>query len=77
MSENILTQISTDPYMHMMFGQGLRGGISLVANQYGKANNPQVERYNPKLPTSHIQYVDCNNMYGNAMCEYLPTGGFE
>ena len=49
----------------------------MVANQYGKANNPQVEGYDPNLPQSYIQYVDCNNLYGKAMMSYLPTGGFK
>ena len=70
-------EIPLDPDMHMMFDKGLRGGISMVANQYARANNENLSDYNPKLPTSHIQYVDCNNLYGKAMSEYLPTGGFE
>ena len=29
-----------------------------------------------KRPTSHILYLDANNLYGWAMSQYLPTGGF-
>ena len=43
----------------------------------GRANNKDLPSYNENLPTSHIQYVDCNNLYGKAMCQYLPTGGFK
>ena len=70
-------EIPLDPDMHKMFDRGLRGGISMVANQYGRANNDALPDYSEELPTSHIQYVDCNNLYGKAMCKYLPTGGFE
>ena len=61
----------------MMFDRGLRGGISMVANQYGPANNKGLPGYNENLATSDIQYVDCDNLYGKSMCHYLPTGGFE
>ena len=67
-------EIPTDPDMHMMFDRGLRGGVSMVANQYGRANNKDLPGYNENLPTSHIPYVDCNNLYGKAMWQYLPTG---
>ena len=63
--------------MHIMLDQGLRGGISMVANQFAHGNNKDLPDYDKNLPTSHIQYVDCNNLYGKAMCENLPTGGFE
>ena len=42
------------------------------------ANNPEMGKlYNPKLPLNTILYVDANNLYGWAMSQYLPTGGFE
>jgi hypothetical protein len=70
-------EIPLDPDMHIMFDRGMRGGISIVTNQYAKANNPDVSDFDEDLPLSHIIYVDCNNLYGVAMCKYLPTGGFE
>ena len=36
----------------------------MVANLFSKANNPEVEGYDPQKPTSYIQLVDCNNQYG-------------
>ena len=27
-------------------------------------------------PSKYIMYLDANNLYGWAMCQYLPTGGF-
>ena len=62
--------------MHHFFDKGLRGGISMVANQYARANHADLPDYDEDLPKSHIQYVDCNNLYGNAMCKHLPTGEF-
>ena len=49
----------------------------MVANPYAKANNPQIQGYDPQKPTSYIQLLDCNNQYGMAMRDYLPTHGFE
>ncbi len=73
----VVLTIPTDPDMHHFFDKGLRGGISMVANQFGRANHAGVTDYDEDLPTSHIQYVDCNNLYGKAMMAYLPTGDFE
>ena len=35
-----------------------------------------IEGYDPEKPTSHILYLDANNLYGWAMSQYLLTGGF-
>ena len=32
--------------------------------------------YNPDEPNKYIMYLDANNLYGWAMSQYLPTGGF-
>ena len=32
--------------------------------------------YNPREPTRYLQYLDANNLYGWAMSQPLPTGGF-
>ena len=42
------------------------------------ADNPQMGKlYDPSKPLNTILYVDANNLYGWAMSQYLPTGGFE
>ena len=33
--------------------------------------------YNENKEDSYIYQVDCNNLYGWSMCQYLPTDGFE
>ena len=50
--------------------------ISYIANRYGKANNKYMKDYNKKKPSKYIMYLDANNLYGWAMSQYLPTGGF-
>ena len=57
--------------------KGMRGGISYIANRYGKANNKYMREYNKKAPSKYIMYLDANNLYGWAMSEYLPTGAFK
>ena len=32
--------------------------------------------YDPNLPTRYLQYLDANNLYGWAMSQPLPMGGF-
>ena len=67
-------ELSTDPDMNIFFDQGLIGGISLISNQYARANNPGLgEHFDITKPLSYIFMVDCNNQYGWAMSQYLPT----
>ena len=57
--------------------KGLRGRISYIAKRYAKANNKYINDYGPKKPSTFISYLDMNNLYGWAMSEYLPYGGFK
>ena len=38
-------EIPTDADMHIMFDQGMRGGISMVANQFAHRNNKDLPDY--------------------------------
>ena len=49
----------------------------MVSHRHATANNPQMQNYNPEQPTSFLQYLDSNNLYGWAMSEPMPTGGFQ
>ena len=36
-----------------------------------------MKNYDEKAPSKYIMYLDANNLYGWAMSQYLPTGGFK
>ena len=74
---NIELELISDVDMFQFIEKGMRGGISYIANRYGKANNKYMKNYNPEETTKYIMYLDANNLYGWAMSQYLPTGGFK
>ena len=69
-------ELLTDYDQHLFIEKGMRGGISMASKRHARANNPLVERYDPRQPSSHILYLDANNLYDWAMSQYLPTSGF-
>ena len=74
---NIELEQITEPDMYLFIEKGLRGGISMVSHRHAQANNSYMENYNNEEPTSFIQYLDANNLYGWAMSQPMPTGGFQ
>ena len=74
---DIKLELMTDIDMFQFIEKGMRGGISYIANRYGKSNNKYMKTYDEKAPSKYIMYLDANNLYGWAMSQYLPTGGFK
>ena len=63
--------------MLLMFERGIRGGITQSVHRWAEANNPYMgSEYDPSRPTRYLQYLDAINLYGWAMSQPLPTGGF-
>ena len=75
---DIELELLNDPNMLLMFEKGIRGGISIISNRYGEANNKYMRKgYNKNKPSKYLMYLDANNLYGCAMSEKLPTHGFK
>ena len=70
-------ELLLDPDMLLMFECGIRGGITQSVHRWAAANNPYMDEYDSSRPTKYLQYLDANNLYGWAMSQPLPTGGFE
>ena len=71
-------ELLSDPNMLLMFEKGIRGGISIISNRYGEANNKYMGRgFNKNKPSKYLMYLDENNLYGCGMSEKLSTHGFK
>ena len=70
-------ELLSDPDMLLMVEKGIRGGISIISNRYGEANNKYMKCFNKNKLTTFLMYLDANNLYGCAMSEMLPTHGFK
>ena len=66
-----------DQDMLLMMEKGVFGGVSMISTRYGKANNKYMQGHDPSKPSTYIQYLDANNLYGWAMSKPLPTHGFK
>ena len=74
----IRLELSLDPDMLLMFERGIRGGIIQSVHRWAKANNPYMgSKFNSNEKVNYLQYLDANNLYGWAMSQPLPTGGFK
>ncbi|XP_050523883.1 uncharacterized protein LOC126895735 [Daktulosphaira vitifoliae] len=69
-------ELLNDYDMLLMVEQGIRGRLVQAVKHYAKANNPKTPGYDPTKPNSWIVYQDCNNLYGWAMSQPMPYGGF-
>ena len=70
-------ELITDVDMLLMVEKGIRGGICHVIHRYVKANNKYMKDYNKDEEESFLEYLDENNLYGEAVSEPLPVDGFD
>ncbi|PKC74520.1 hypothetical protein RhiirA1_449870 [Rhizophagus irregularis] len=66
----------TDMEMHDFAEKARRGGITMACRRYFRANNPKCKNFYMRSPKTWLSYVDANNLYGWAMSQYLPIGGY-
>ena len=60
-----------------MVEEGIRGEMCHAVHRYAKTDNKYMKNYDEKEESSFLQYLDANNLYGWAMEQNLPVGGFE
>ena len=70
-------ELLTDTDMLLMVQKGIRGGICQAIHKYAKANNKYMKNYDKNTTSSHLIYLDANNLYGWAMSQKLPVNDFE
>ena len=74
----VVLELLSDPNMLLMFERCIRGGISMISNRYGKANNKYMKGgFDKNKLLKFLMYLDANNLYGFAMSMKLPTHGFK
>lgn len=73
----IQLELLTDVDQFQLIEKGMRGGISYIAHRYGEANNKYMPKYDETKQFKYEMYLDANNLYGWAMSQYLPIGGFK
>jgi hypothetical protein len=73
----VTLELITDYDMLKMIESGIRRGITQCSKRHAKANNPLISDYDAEKQTSHIAYLDSNNLYSHSQSETLPVGEFE
>ena len=74
---NIKLELLSDVDMLLMVESGIRGGISMISNRYGEANNKYMKNFDKTKLSKFLMYLDANNLYGWAMTQKLPVHSFK
>ena len=64
-------ELISDIDMHLFIKKVMRGGISYIVKRHSKANNKYRDCYDSSKESIYITYLDANNLYGQAMSQYL------
>ena len=70
-------ELLTDLDMLLIVEEGNRAGICQAIYRYAKANNKYMNNYGKRKIISFLMYLNANNLYGWAMSQKLPLGGFK
>ena len=54
-----------------------RGRTCHAIHRHAKANNKYIKNYDKNIKSSHLMYLDANNLCGWAMSQKLPLDGFK
>ena len=75
---NIQLELLQDKEIYDFIERGIRGGISIIAKRFARANNPgcRIRKFDPTRKLKHLIYLDANNLYGFAMSQALPIKDF-
>ena len=69
-------ELLTDYDMLLIIQSGIKGGICQSMHRYAEANNRYMKNYNKNVPSSYLEYLDENNLYGWAIWKKLPINNF-
>ena len=67
----------SDPDQYIFIEKGMRRGISYISKRYSKTNNEHCSDYGSEKTKTYITYLDMNNLYGDAVTQYLPYANFK
>ena len=74
----IKLRLLTDPNKLLMFEKGIRRGITKAIHKHTSVNKKYVgDHYDLSQESNYPQYLDANNLYGWAMSQPRPVGGFK
>ena len=73
----ITLDLQSDVNMILFIENGIRGGVSMISNTYGKANNKYMKDYDPNEESKDTTYLDANNLHGWGMSQKLPYKDFK